>query len=471
MLAAAGCAAATLSTVAGGAQLADDLAPRKVLWHFLPAEIGGALVAADGTCVYVAAGDPADSPTLSPDRVLSPGFRPLLLDRSGRLWCLAPNGAQIFGVKGAETFRLDAPAGASFTTTDDAEGVTDYQTGAFEDSAGRLWFGNSRGLQWFDGHDWRARDLADPGGLEVSRPMSTLRIVQAPGGRLYFWARWPSGPRGNRVFGREPACGTQGFWMFDGGEWSHYTVLQGLPDDRVEAVWPGSGDSVLVNTSRGQLVRFSTKKIDPAAEVARLAPLLRSDKWQVREEATESLRALGSQMALELKKLLTAEKDIEVRSRIRLILAALKQPGPGLQQVLESEYLCESIRLRPAGRDKAGGLQWLGLATGVTNVKTAQTFATAAFLVSAKSVRMIEDWPASDKPGRVSVLADGADGLWIGVQNHGLFHWDGARMVEVSDKETRGYARILGRDGLGRLILSNGEGVAAYWPGQPDVKK
>ena len=63
-----------------------ELAPRKARWHFLPSQITGAFVGRAGKCFYLARGKPAKTPSVSNAGVLAPGFRPLLLDRNGRLW-------------------------------------------------------------------------------------------------------------------------------------------------------------------------------------------------------------------------------------------------------------------------------------------------------------------------------------------------------------------------------------------------
>jgi len=440
-----------------------DLAPRKARWHFLPARIAGAFVGRGGKCFYLARGKPAKTPFVSKAGVLAPGFRPLLLDQSGRLWCIRPDASLIYGIRGRSVVELRPAKEAFFGTVEQVDGKTEVRTSAYEDAAGRVWFGNSRGVQWHDGKRWFAKDLADRSGLEVALPMSSLHVAEDDQGRLYFWARRPE--RG--------ACGTRGFWTFDGKGWDHFTVQDGLPDDRVEAVCPTGGGAVLVNTAGGRLARFSTKRRDLGREVTRLVGLLNSPKWKVRETATHALRRLGRGARLELKKHLARTKQPEVRARIKMVLTALTTPGAREQRLLDSDYICGQVRIRPPRlrRRPRAALEWLALAQKVVNTRTGEKLDRAAFVLGAGSVRRIKDWPASDGPERASLLFDGRGGAWIGLPGRGLFHWDGRQTAAVSDGATRDYHRILGRDRLGRILLSNGTGVAAYWPAQPDTRK
>ena len=440
-----------------------ELAPRKARWHFLPSQITGAFVGRAGKCFYLARGKPAKTPSVSNAGVLAPGFRPLLLYRNGRLWCVRPDASLIYGIGGNSTVELRPPKGAFFGTVDHVDGVTGVRTTAYEDAKGRIWFGNSRGVQWSDGRRWFAKDLADRNSLEVAMPMSSLYVAEDDRGRLYFWARWPT----------RTVCGTQGFWMFDGNKWDHFTVQDGLPDDKVQAVCPVGGDSVLVNTAGGRLARFSTKRVDLGGEVARLVGLLNNRKWNVREGATEALRQLGRGVELELKKHLTSTKEPEVRARIKMVLTALRAREAGEQRLLGSDYACGQVRVRASRlrRRPRAGPEWLALAQKVVNTKTGEKLDRAAFVLGAGSVRRIKDWPAADKSGRMWLLLDGRGGAWIGLRGRGLLHWDGKQTTAVSDGATRDYHEIFGRDRLGRILLGNGTGVAAYWPAQPDTRK
>jgi len=443
--------------------LAEDLAPRPIRWHFLPGTIAGAFIGRGGTCFYLARGKPAETVSVSPAGVVAPGFQPLLLDARGTLWCMPQRRSAIVGVKGGTVVERPPAKAASFGTIDVIDGATELQTSAYEDTAGRVWFGNSRGVQWFDGKDWHSKDLAERNSLDVSVPMSALHVVEDGRGRLYFWARWPV----------EAVCGTDGFWTFDGKTWANHTTRDGLPHNRLEAVCPLDDGAVLVNTVDGRLVRFSMKKLDLKQEVGRLVRLLNDKRWKVRERATESLVGLGRRAELELKTHLATTKQPEVRSRIRMALAALRRPGPRQWRLLDSVYLCESVTVRPPRwrRRPVGGPEWLATAAKVVDTSTGETFAEATFALSARSVRRIKGWPTPHKAGRTWALADGRGGWWIGRRRDGLLHWDGNATIPLADAATRSFCEIFGRDRHGRVLLSHGTGVAAYWPGRPDTRR
>ncbi len=440
----------------------DGLAPSEVRWHFFGDEISNAFVGRDGRCFYLRRGEPVSTLSLSETGVVAAGFRPILFDRCGRLWCVGPRGAALYSLKGNTVAKTKPADAVCFDTIDQVGGARRVHTAAYEDSAGRLWFGDSRGVRWLDGERWSHKTLADPNSLEVSLPMSTLYVAEDTKARLYFWARWTA----------KSLCGTNGFWMFDGADWTHYGAAQGLADNRLEAVCPLGGDVVLVNTAGGRLVRFSTKKVHPAAEVARLVRLLDHDKWGVRQNATEALRLLGRRIELELKKHLTNSKEPEVRSRIKMVLTALRQSAHGQQRLPGSGYVCESARIRtPHRRRRPRKPWWLVEAKNVTDTNTGKELETAAFLLSAEGMTMIKGWPGGAEEAQTSVLPDGDGGLWIGLNGRGLFHWDGRKTREVPGEAAGDYTEILGRDSLGRIILTNGTAVAAYRPRRREQRR
>lgn len=440
--------------------LAAALAPREVRWQFLPARITGAFVVRGGRCFYLPKEERAKEPSVSESGLVAPGFRPVLLDGHERLWCLAPDASAIYGVKDGSAQRVEPADGAFFDTEDEVDGARRPRVAVYEDSAGRVWFGNSRGVQWLDGDRLLARDLADPNSLDVSAPLSTVRIAEDDMGRLYFWARWT----------RKGVCGTTGFWVFDGKEWTQFTTQDGLPDDRLEAVCPTGGDVLMLNTAAGRLVMFNVKKADPGEEVNRLVGLLNSPEWHVREQATQELISLGRGVELGLKERLAQSKESEERSRLKMALTALRAPKPGRVRIPGSDCECDSILVRPTAlrRRPAGKPEWVAVAKNVTRPGSDEVQGIAAFVLSADPAVRIEGWPALDEADRVSVLPSDEGGLWIGVRGRGLFFWDGDKTREISGETTRGYSEILGRDGLGRIILSDGAGVAVYRPTRPD---
>jgi len=443
--------------------LAAALAPREVRWQFLPPQVTGAFVGRGGRCFYLQGGDRTNEPSVSDSGLVAPGFRPLLLDGRGRLWCLPPDASAIYGVKDGSMQQVRPAAGAFFGTEDEVNGARRTRAAAYEDSAGRVWFGNSRGVQWLDGDRLLAKDLADPNSIDVSVPMSAVRIAEDEVGRLYFWARWT----------RKGVCGTTGFWMFDGKEWAHFTTHDGLPDDRLEAVCPTGGDVVMLNTAAGRLALFNVNRTDPGQEIGRLVGLLNSAEWRVRDQATQELIGLGRGVELELRERLAQSEEPEERSRLKMVLTALRAPESGRVRIPGGDSECDSIRVRPTAlrRRPAGKAEWVAVATNVLRAGDDEAADRAAFVLSADAAVRIEGWPAPDEADRVSVLPADDGGLWIGVQGRGLFFWDGDRTREISDETTRGYNDILGYDGLGRLLLGNGAGVAAYWPGRPDEER
>ena len=429
-------------------------------WEFFGPSITGAFVGRGGKCFYTTRGKPAEKLSVSEQGIVAPGFRPLLLDRAGRLWCLKLGANAIHGIKGESIITVEPLEGAF----QDHREFRLLFGSACEDSAGRIWFGTSRGVQWFDGKKWSSKDLGDRNGLELRRPMTPLRFAEDEAGRMLFWT-WA------RVRG---VCGTEGFWSFDGKTWSHYTTRDLLPSDDVRAVCPVGGNVILVNTAGGRLVTFDIGPSDVAGEVARLVGLLNDEQWKVRERATADLKKLGRKAALDLKRHLTDTDHPEVRSRIKLVLDALNKPEQKQQPLPGGRYLYERVRIgqvsiRPPQRRRRpkGSPEWIADATNVTDTKTGKKFARGTFVLSAGSTRLIDDWPVRDNMHLTSALPDGKGGLWIGVADRGLFHWNGKKTSRVSTNATRSYWIVLGRDELGRVLLSSGSRVAAYRPGEP----
>ena len=417
-------------------------------WELFAPNVTGALVGPGGKCFYTTGGKGAKKLSVSAGGMVAPGFLPLLFDRTGRLWCLRRGADTIHGIKDGSLITLKPANGAIF----DIPGTTPLVS-AYEDSAGRVWFGNSRGVQWFDGKKWASKDLADRTGLELSRLMTPLVFAEDDKGRLFF-----SAP----VWGRA-TCGTRGVWSFDGKAWSQYTAQDLLPSNEIRAVCPAGRDVILVNTP-GRLITLNVGRGNMGDEVARLAALLNDEQWKVRERATADLKKLGRAAALDLKRHMTQTKHPEVRSRIKMVLDTFKAPAPKRQALPGGRYTCEFVHVRPPRwrRRPAGRAQWLAWALNVVDTQTGKKLERATFLLTSDSTRLIDDWPVRDNAHLTSILPDNDGGLWIGVADRGLFHWDGKKTTRISTFATRRYWIILGRDNLGRVLLSGGLRVAAY---------
>ena len=465
-------------------------------WEFLPEKIKGALVGMEYVigpgeqlgedvprCFYEVSGEPAAELSASEDGMVAPGFRPLLFDSRGWLWCLGPKGDAIFAVRGKEVMKVTPPKGAVFETLGESWGVEELGVTIFEDAGKWVWIGDSRGVQWFDGEKWGQKDLADPRGIELVRPMSRLKVSADAEGRLYFWAS-ESGEQkdGNRMFARGPYCGTDGFWMFDGKEWESFTVRDRVPAGRIEAVLPMGADRVLLKVAEKALpVPFSMKRVDIAAEVAWLVKELNSPEFAVREKATQSLEELGAGAGSELKKFQGGDQPPEVRWRIKMVLDALSEMGdaqqsglfPGLdgkkvaleidaQKLDHGPWLCVIRSAREANDDNGREDQvctWIPTHAGVG----IQGFHVLCLV--------IQDWPGVGRGERVSGLGTGRGDLWIGIEHRGLFHWDGKKTVCVSDERTREFWRVFGKDERGRILVGDGKRVAAYLPEAADDRK
>jgi hypothetical protein len=286
--------------------------------------------------------------------------------------------------------------------------------------------------------------------------MTPLAFAEDDKGRLFLSAL---------VWGDKRSFGTRGIWSFDGKTWTAYTAQDVLLSNEVLAVCPAGGDVILVNTP-GRLATLDLGRGPAKDEVARLVALLNDEQWKVREQATADLKKLGAASALDLKRHMMWTKHPEVRSRIKMVLDALKSPARKQQPLSGGRYTCDYIHVRPPQwRRRSGGrAQWIALALNVVDTKTGKKFKGAMLLLTSDSTRVIEDWPAQNNAHLTSFLPDGDGGLWIGVADRGLFHWDGTKTTRISTAATRGYWIILGRDKLGRVMLGSGLWVAAYTP-------
>jgi hypothetical protein len=418
------------------------------LWHFLPADVSGALIGRDGQVFRATRG------------------RPVAHVWGSHLLRLRNDTGKLFAVPTAEgmeaPFEIKPAKGASFQALDDVGGALTLAVSTWEDASGRLWIGNTRGVQWRDANNKaRERTLCDPNGLAVGLPMTRLHVEEGGGGRLYLWAT----PSGNTV------SGTAGFWRFDGKAWAQFSVQDGLPEQGVRAVLPIDAGTVWVNTIRGKLIRFRTVHIDCTEAVAKLIPRLNSREWKERRAATDALKKLGRPAELPLKKWLADTKELEVRSRIKMVLDALKRRGQGMQVLPGGRYRCAGVRVRARRATRRGRPVWLASASSVTDTQTGKQFNEMAFLLTAKSATPVPDWPRIKDGLRTWVWIDSARSAWLGAAGLGLFHWDGTKTRQVTDESTGEYHRIIGRDRLGRILLGNGSGVAAYWPGKPDTRR
>ena len=438
------------SCLCGAGAQSATIERREGRWEFFAGNVTGALVGPGGKCFYAAAGKRARTLSVSADGMVAPGFLPLLFDRTGRLWCLRRGANTIHGIKGDSLITLKPAKGTLF----DIPGPTPIVT-AYEDAAGRLWFGNSRGVQWFDGKQWASRDLADRTGIELSRLMTPLAFAEDDKGRVFFSA--PTWGRGT--------CGTRGVWSFGAKAWSQYTAQDLLPSNEIQAVCPAGRDVVRVNTP-GRLITLNIGPGNLGDEVARLTALLDDEQWTVRERATADLKKLGDAAALDLKRLMTRTTHPEVRSRIKMVLDALKSPAPKQQPLPGGRYTCEFVHVRaPRWRRRpAGRAQWTAWALNVVDAKTGEKFKRAELLLTSDSTRRIEGWPVQGNTHLTSTLPDGDGGLWIGVADRGLYYWNGEKTRRISTITTRPYWIILGRDKLGRVLLSTGLRVAAHEP-------
>ena len=420
-------------------------------WAVLARNVKDVLVGPGGKCFYMTDGEAAAKLSVSADGIVAPGFQPLLFDRTGRLWCLRRGTNSIHGLKGDSLITLRPPKGAVFEVRGSGWFVS-----AYEDSAGRVWFGNSRGVQWFDGKKWASKDLADRRGIELGRLMTPLAFAEDDKGRLFLSAPvWGGG-----------TCGTRGIWAFDGKTWSAYTAQDLLPSNEIQAVCPAGRDMILVN-SPGRLIALNVGQSNMGDEAARLIALLNDEQWKVREQATADLKKLGGAISLDLKRHMTQTEHPEVRSRIKMVLDALRSPAPKRQPLPGGRYTCEFVHVRaPRWRRRpAGRAGWLAWALNVVDTKTGKMFKRATVLLTSDSTRLIDGWPVRDGSSRLTtILPDGKGGLWIGVAGRGLHHWDGEKTTRISTIAKRRYWIIRGFDNLGRVMLGSGLRVAAYGP-------
>ncbi len=456
------------ASAAGGAPV--DTEPRPVRWHVLPPEVTDAFVARDGRPLYVIEreGEPGQ-PEVDGDVV--GGARPVLLDRSGRLWCVLPGGERMVGIKDDHVIPVEPPDGASFRTVCERGGHREIRTAAYEDNAGRVWFGNSRGVQWYDGRRWQAKDLAAPAGLADGTPMSALHITEDGAGTLYFWAEWLEGD----------VCGTHGFWTYDGADWKHLTGAVGLDPagNRLAAVCPIAPGRLLVNSGDGRLVEFLLESHDPEVEIAPFLARLNDPRWAVRQEATEELIAMGRRVEPALR-LRLAEEELaeEVRARLRMALGAVKsdaarRPAPrapgdiplSLPQLKSGRW---TVRLvPPIDRRLVRGRKWTAVVEGPRRVREARRMLV---LLRGDVVETVFVEDAATPPAPFSVLEAGEDGVWVGIEGRGLFRWADGRLEPVLDDDRADFWRIIGLDRDGRVLLTDGARVAAYWPGQPEAR-
>ncbi|MFO7898958.1 MAG: HEAT repeat domain-containing protein [Planctomycetota bacterium] len=446
-----------------------DVRPRPVRWHLLPRAVTGAFVGRGGRCFYHTRAGDQEKPVVR-HGVVEGGFRPILLDRSGRLWCIRPGEERLFGVKGDDVVSATPPKRASFHTLDRRDGLLEKRTAAWEDAAGRIWFGHSRGVQWTDGRRWHTKDLAHPDGLEAGTPMSAVYITEDAAGTLYFWAPGPA----------KSLCGTKGFWAYDGKTWRQMTGVVGLDpaSNRIAALCLIGPERLLVNTEDGRIAEFPLgEKDDP--KIAPLVRRLNDPRWAVRKKATADLIAMGPSITLPLKRSLASAHEPETRSRIRMVLGAPKSAAPRRrnERHLTDESPRLSLRSLKSGRGtvtirprrarrRETDRRWVAVLDR-RSFERARLPGLLLLLEGRQVTRMFEG-PKGGDVRPMSILDAGAAGVWIGIRGRGLVRWDGKKHRQVLARKRARYWRILGRDRRGRILLTDGDRVGAYWPGKPE---
>lgn len=151
------------------------------------------------------------------------------------------------------------------------------------------------------------------------------------------------------------------------------------------------------------------------SEVERLIEQLGSPRWEEREAASKRLPQLGEAAVAAMAKAARSDRDVDVRLRLWLAIAAVRDRGYGEDAVLNGNapgYWLNRVAFTPDGKQviaTGGGVIWYDLATG-------------------KEVRRVLEWNGA-RPG----LALSGDGkrLLTGHSNHPALY-----LVEVESGKT-----------------------------------
>src|SRR5262249_27003406 len=195
--------------------------------------------------------------------------------------------------------------------------------------------------------DGRVMAAADPKGLGVWDALT---------GEQLFWRPWPGGlvpgrlrtpvnsfafmPDGRAVVTGMPD-GTLLVWDLAPQTWPAAKVARNLAQSDLDALWADlAADARLAQravhalaAARGQAVPFLRDNLRPAAaidarRVAQRIADLESEQFAVRDAATRELIQLGEQTEPALRQVLEAKTSLEMRNRVRAVLAALRTVPP-----------------------------------------------------------------------------------------------------------------------------------------------
>jgi len=306
---------------------------RDVLWQFLPEEVTAVYVGPDQRLWTVVSGptdasDPAAVRQMIEREFHSPapqlaGVRPAFFEKNGRFWFIADRGTLLLAYAGTPGQWIERHTPPEHPFVGNCPGHGRISRAGYNLQLGdRLFFIDGQGVHMYSGGTWEYQQLTN--------------IKYQHTGMESCFDLVPVGPD-KGVVALLPRQLEDPWWWHD-GQWVQVPLPATLPrtDDAggktsIRAGAPFMGDLLLLTgyRDRGFLVLVPLDAGIPK-DFDRLAALLAHKSYQVREDATAALIALGTGAARAAEQVLTQpDLDPETQSRLREVVHAAKKRSDG----------------------------------------------------------------------------------------------------------------------------------------------
>lgn len=326
-----------------------------------------------------------------------------------------------------------------------------------EDSAGRIFVGESRGVTVFDKGKWSFQPLYSL-NFDKKQLLDSRAFFDTPqfaedvaDHRMYVWTRWANG------------AGTLGFWIFEDNAWRQMDSELGTLPGRLKAVVPLDHNRVILLPERGPLVVrhvYGGGKDEYGAIEADIR-LLGDPAFAQRRDAQRRLLELGPPMVPKIKEAIAKPQPIEVRTRLQNIIDALQRPS---HEPRLDGYAMHEVWL--FCRDGEGNAV---VYANSTLPPGGPPISKSAWLISPQgrvslAPREMTDWAPSD------LFKDSRGRVFAAIHRNGmgvLQAGEPARIVDFQDE----FYRIFGEDRQGRLYSKTRLRVVAMTPDEPDDRR
>ncbi len=400
------------------------------------------------------------------------GGRIALFDSTGRIWLLPYADRKLLlgydPESGKWIERRVAPAKdwSGYNENHHQSRKVWFTMPAHQSKTGSLYFSDRLGVHVLTKGRWSYQHLYKLNikhKLYVSQTKKSFykpRFAEDAAGRVYVWTSWRY----------DEQTGTVGFFVHDGKTWTHHLICdwRQAPGpantselNRLEYIVPLTGRRAMVST--GGPAFIVTTQLDAAMKkrIQEDIILLGDNFWKVREAAHERLERLGLVVRPMLNKALKQYKDPEIVVRLQHIIRAGEWAA---KSPTVDGYTFHDLRVWCVD---AEGNTWL----------VADQYRRPDGRMGRGILKISPQGKISPLPKYLHGWYYSARGILHGRDGRVYFAcyvkcavFDGEKIFRITDDMESRYRYILGRDADGRVYFSDGQRVAAFRFGYPDVR-